>query len=171
MIIADVSSRDCQKFIYPPPKIIFLVITLSGAAFSKPRNFILRITKEEWLRRVFGIKRYYPGVPRIWEKDGIVFFARKSEVGDSLIGYGIIEEFVKRDNLSDKEKLECEIMNWRGAIIFKEMYKFEPPIPIKKTPLANLKVKGKYLHGFQLTEAQAAEILEIAEKISNIKRV
>lgn len=140
-------------------------------AATKPRNFILRITKEEWLKRVFGIKKYYPGVPRNWERGGIIFFARKSEVGDSLIGYGIIEEFVRRDNLSDKERLECEIMNWKGAIIFREIYKFEPPIPIKETSLASLKAKGKYLHGLQLTEDQTTEILETAEKISSVKKV
>lgn len=144
---------------------------MSETTIHKPRNFILRITKEEWLKRVFGIKKYYPGVPRNWEKGGIIFFARKSEVGDSFIGYGIIEEFVRRDDLSGKERLECEIMNWKGAIVFKEIYKFEPPIPIKETSLASLKAKGKYLHGLQLTEDQTAEIFEIAEKTSNVKKV
>lgn len=142
-----------------------------GSAITRPRNFILRITKEEWLKRVFKIKKYYPGVPRHWERGGIIFFARKSEVGDSLIGYGIIEDFVKRDNLSVSERLECELMNWRGAILFKEIYKFEPPIPIKETFLANLKAKGKYLHGLKLTESQVAELLEIAGKVSTVKKV
>lgn len=78
---------------------------------------------------------------------------------------------MERDDLSDKERLECEIMNWKGAIVFKEIYVFEPPVPIKETPLANLKAKGKYLHGLQLTGSQVAEILEIAEKISSVKKV
>lgn len=141
------------------------------SATPKPKNFILRITREDWLKRVFILKKYYPGVPRCWEKGGLVFFARKSEAGDSLIGYGVIEDFVRKDNLSDKERLECDIMNWKGAIIFKEIYKFEPPIPIKETFLAELKLKGKYLHGFQLTNDQVAEILEVAERISHVRRV
>lgn len=145
-------------------------MSLSEASIS-PRGFILRITREDWLKRVFSIRKYYPGVSRRWERDDIIFFARKSDVGDSLIGYGIVEKFVKKDNLSDKEKAECEIMNWRGAIIFKEIYKFEPPIPIRETSLVDLKVKGKYLHGLRLTEDQVAEIFRIAGKLSAIKEV
>ncbi|MEM2273002.1 MAG: hypothetical protein QXX56_02155 [Candidatus Bathyarchaeia archaeon] len=144
---------------------------MSEQDISQPKNFILRITREKWLKRVFRIKKYYPGVPRHWEKGGIIFFARKSDAGDSIIGYGVVEEFVKKDDLSDKERIECEIMNWRGAIIFRELYMFEPPVPIKETFLAAMKAKGKYLHGLQLTEAQTAKILEVAEKISNAKRV
>ncbi|MEM2321099.1 MAG: hypothetical protein QXS79_04370 [Candidatus Bathyarchaeia archaeon] len=146
-------------------------MSLSETAIPQPKNFVLRITREEWLRRVFRIKKYYPGVPRRWEKGSMVFFARKSEVGDSLIGYGVIEEFVKKDGLSDKERLECEIMNWKGAIVFKDIYMFEPPVPIKETPLANLKARGKYLHSLQLTESQVAEIMEIVERISSMKKV
>lgn len=144
---------------------------LNEQGILQPKNFILRITREEWLKRVFRLKKYYPGVPRRWGKGDIIFFARKSDFGDSLIGYGIVEGFVKKDDLSDKERLECEIMNWKGAIVFRELYRFEPPIPIKETFLANQKAKGKYLHGLQLTVEQAAEILEIAEKISNVKKV
>lgn len=143
---------------------------MSKRDVTQPGNFILRITREEWLERVYRIKKYYPGVSRRWERGSIIFFARKSSVGDSFIGYGIVEEFVKKDYLSDEERLECDTMNWKGAIIFKELYRFEPPIPIKETSLASLKAKGKCLHGFSLSNEQTAEILEIAERISSTKK-
>ncbi|MEM1586390.1 MAG: hypothetical protein QXX99_04965 [Candidatus Bathyarchaeia archaeon] len=50
-------------------------------------------------------------------KGDVIFLARKSDLGDSLIGYGVVEEFVKKNDLSDKERLECELMNWRQGTI------------------------------------------------------
>lgn len=135
------------------------------------KNFILRITREEWLRQVFTIKKYYPGVPRRWEKGGLIFLARRSERGDSFVGYGVIERFIEKDNLRGAEREECERMGWRGAIIFDELYRFEPPLPLKETSLANLRAKGKYLHGYPLTEKQAADILEAASNLCNIIQV
>lgn len=144
---------------------------MRGAAQIQPKNFILRVSREEWVRQVFTIKKYYPGVPRRWEEGGVILLARRSGVGDSLIGYGIVKNFVGKDYLSDKERLECERMGWRGAIIFEEMYRFEPPLPLKETFLAGLRAKGKLLHGYPLTDNQVAEILEAAKNMCSIVKV
>lgn len=135
------------------------------------KNFILRISKEEWLRQVFTIKKYYPGVPRRWENGSIILLARGSEEGDSFVGYGIVKDFVSKEDLSDIERFQCERMKWKGAIVFSELYKFEPPLPLKETFLAGLRAKGKCLHGYPLTDGQVAEILETAKSVCNIRKV
>lgn len=147
------------------------MITLNKKSGVSTKNFILRITKEEWFRQVFTIKKYYPGIARRWEEGSLIFLARKSEVGDSFIGYGVVKKFVERDNLKDDERHECERMGWRGAIIFNELYRFEPPLPIKETVLSGLKAKGRCWHGYPLTDDQAADILKAAANLCNIREV
>ena len=136
-----------------------------------PRSYILRITREEWYRQVFSIKKYFPGVPRRWETGGIIFLARKTEKGDSLIGYGVIGKFVKRDLLPEDRRKECEEMGWKGAIVFTELYKFDPPIPIKETILSTSKARGRCFHGYPLTKDQVDSILRTAEEKSSLRRV
>ena len=138
---------------------------------SASKNFVLRITKEEWFRQVFTIKKYYPGIIRRWEKDSLIFLVRRSERGDSFVGYGVVEKFVEKNKLPNNEKSECEKMKWRGAIIFSELYKFEPPLLIKETILGNLRVRGRCWHGYPLTEKYARAILEAAEERCHIQKI
>lgn len=134
----------------------------SGKPF--PRNYILRITREEWFKQVFSIKKYYPGVPRTWEPSGMILLVRKMEEEDSFIGYGVIEKFVERNQLSEKEKMECERMSWKGVLVFSELFKFEPPLPVKETFLSGLNARGRCLHGYPLTQRQVESILNKAKE-------
>jgi len=136
-----------------------------------PRSYILRISKEEWYRQVFSIKKYFPGVPRKWEPGGAIFLARKTEKGDSLIGYGIIKEFVKRDLLPEDRRKECEKMGWKGAIVFGELYKIDPPVPIKETILVASKARGRCFHGYPLTKDQIDSILRTVKKKASLHKV
>jgi len=136
-----------------------------------PRSYILRISKEEWYRQVFSIKKYFPGVPRKWEPGGIIFLARKAEKGDSLVGYGVIGEFVERDLLPEERRKECEMMGWRGAIVFSELYKISPPVPIKETILAASKARGRYFHGYTLTRDEVESLLRTIKKKASLIRV
>ncbi len=138
---------------------------------TPPRNYVLRISREEWYRQVFSIKKYFPGVPRKWEPGGMIFLARKAEKGDSLIGYGVIGEFVKKDLLPEDRRKECERMGWKGAIIFSELYKIDPPVPIKETILAASKARGRYFHGYALTKDQAESILRTIKMKASLQRV
>jgi len=136
-----------------------------------PRSYILRISREEWYRQVFSIKKYFPGVPRRWEPGGIIFLARKVEKADSLIGYGVIGEFVKKDLLPEDRKRECEMMGWKGAIVFSELYKIDPPVPIKETILSAAKARGRYFHGYPLTKDQIESILRTIKKKASLRKV
>jgi len=126
------------------------------------QGYILRITKDEWVRQVFDRKRYYAGVKRKWEPGLTILFARKAEKGDSFLGYGIIESVLKTEELSEKERAECKKYGWNRVINFKNIVKLDPPLPIKETVIKDVGVRGNRLHGFPLTSTQIQSILNKA---------
>jgi len=138
---------------------------------DSPKNYVLRISKEEWYRQVFSIKKYFPGVPRKWESGGVILLLRKAERGDSIIGYGVIGKFVKRNLLPEDRRKECEKMGWKGAIIFSELYKIDPPVPIKETILDAAKARGRYFHGYPLTKDQVNSILKTVREKASLRKV
>ena len=131
-----------------------------------PRSYILRITKEEWFRQVFTIKKYYPGVPRRWEEGGTFLLVRKADEGDSFVGYGVAEKFIHRDLLPTDIRQECEKMSWKGELVFRELYRFDPPVPIKDTILGGTGVRGRCFHGYPVTQEQVVSILNTARQKS-----
>lgn len=124
---------------------------------------ILRITKEEWLQQVFGLRMYYTGLKRRWKPGMMILFARKSDKGDSFIGYGIVHTIKKVDEFTENEKRESQEFGWTRRIDFGKMLKFEPPLALKNTSLADITQKGKFLHGYCLNEAEARAIIDNAE--------
>jgi len=144
---------------------------LSAAVESFPNNFILRITREEWFNQVFSIKKYFPGISRRWEPGGTIFLVRKAEKGDSFVGYGVLNEFVKRDLLPEEKRKECKIMGWRGVLVFSKLYRFEPPLKIKDTVIGASKAKGRCFHGYPLTQEQVDSILRTAKEKVAINKV
>jgi len=131
---------------------------------SSSHGYILRITKDEWVKQVFGLKKYYAGVKRKWEPELTIFFARKAEKGDSFLGYGIIESVLKTEELSEEERDECEKYGWNRVINFKDVVKFDFPLPIKETVLKDVRVRGNRLHGYRLTPEQIQSILNKAKQ-------
>lgn len=144
---------------------------MSTGETNSPNNFILRITREEWLKQVFTIKKYYPGIGRRWEPSGIILLARKAENKDSFIGYGVLGNFVKRDQLPEKERAECEEMGWKGVLVFSELFRFEPPLPIEDTVLSGTNAKGRCFHGFPLTRKQVDSILSMAKEKCGFQKI
>ena len=142
-----------------------------GKSISSHRNFVLRIAKDEWFKQVFSIKKYYPGVPRRWKPNDLIFLVKRTDKGDSFVGYGVIKKFIERNKLSKAEREECEKMGWRGALVFSELYKFDPPLPIKETILGGLKVRGRCWHGYPLTDEQVNSLLKAVKKLCNIRKV
>jgi len=136
-----------------------------------PNNFILRITREEWFNQVFSIKKYFPGIARYWESNGTIFLVRKAERGDSFVGYGVLDSFIRKDLLPEEQKKECEIMGWRGVLVFKKLYRFEPPLKIKDTVIGASNAKGRCFHGYPLTREQVESILRTAKQKVSINQV
>jgi len=138
---------------------------------STPRSYILRITRDEWVRQVFSIKKYYPGIRRKWKLGAPILFVHRVEDGDSFIGYGVLGRIQKREELSNREKEECERMGWWGALNFEKVVRFEPPLLIKDTWLGAERARGKCLHGFPLLPSQVESILNKAKQLCNLQEV
>lgn len=126
-------------------------------------GYILRISTDSWRDQVFELKKYYSGVMRGWKRDTQILLAKKTEVGDSFIGYGVVGKVEMLWELSPEEEAYCRENNWRCALTFKALNGFERPYPIKESILAEDPRKGSFLHGARLTEDQVDEILDAAE--------
>ena len=130
-------------------------------------GYILRIATEKWVDQVFNIAIYYTGARRKWKAGQTIVFMHKTSIGDAAIGYGVIENVYERDELSEEERLECEKYGWKKAIEFKYIIKFEKPLPVKETFLKDLKLRGRYLHGFLLNREQLNAIISRAERLQH----
>lgn len=53
---------------------------------------------------------------------------------------------------------------WKHVLNFKDVVKFEPPLPIKQTIIKDTGLWGNRLHGYRLTSEQARSILSKAEQ-------
>ena len=127
-------------------------------------GFILRISREEWLRQVFELKKYYPGIMRRWTHGTTILLARKTGKGDSFIGYGVIGRIDMPWELPKEEEEYCRSNGWKCAILFKTLRRFKEPLPLKETFLKGDPRKGRFLHGISLTVDQIDSILEAAEE-------
>ena len=93
-----------------------------------------------------------------------ILLAKKTQVGDSFLGYGITDKVEMLWEMSAEEGHYYKENGWKVAINFKHIIKFENPVPIKMTPLKGDKRKGMFLHEVILTDDTVDIILEIAEE-------
>ncbi|MCK4424998.1 hypothetical protein KAU93_04860 [Candidatus Bathyarchaeota archaeon] len=128
-------------------------------------GYILRIATKEWVDQIFDVAVYYTGFRRKWRPGQTIIFVHKTNVGDAVVGYGVIENVYERDELSEEERRECEKRGWKKALEFKYVLKFDKPLPIKETVLKDLKVHGRFLHGLSLNKQQLSSIIGQAERL------
>jgi len=128
-------------------------------------GYILRIASKEWVDQVFEMAIYYTGLHRKWKVGQIIIFVHKTALGDAFVGYGEIGNVYSLDELSEKERRECEKWGWKKAIEFKYVIRFEKPLPIKETFLKGLKIRGRTLHGFPLSMEKLNSIISDAERL------
>lgn len=130
---------------------------------SKVSGYILRITTKQWVNQVFNMAIYYTSIHRKWESGQTILFVHKTNVGDAMVGYGVIENVYEKDELSDEERRECEKGGWRRALEFKYVKQFDRPLPIKETFLRGSKLRGRYFHGLKLNKEQLESVITQAE--------
>jgi hypothetical protein len=130
---------------------------------KKAEGYILRIATNEWVEQVFDLAIYYTGFRRKWRSGQTIMFVHKTDVGDAVVGYGVIENVYERNELSEEEWRECEKRGWTKALEFKYVLKFDQPLPIKETVLKDLKIHGRFLHGLSLNKQQLSSIINQAE--------
>lgn len=127
-------------------------------------GYILRISTEKWVNQVFSLAIYYTSLRRRWKSGQTIIFLHKTNVGDSVIGYGVIGGICEKDELPEEERRECEKHGWKKAIEFKYV-KPVKPLPIKETFLKDSGLSGRYLHGLKLDEEQMNSIISQAERL------
>jgi len=127
-------------------------------------GYILRLSTDSWRDQVFELKKYYSGVMRGWKRETPILLAKKTEAGDSFIGYGVVGKVEMLWELSPEEEAYCRENNWKCALTFKALNGFEKPYPIKESLLADDTRKGAFLHGARLAEDQVDAILDAAEE-------
>lgn len=125
-------------------------------------GYMLRISRDEWLEQVFERRKYYPGLVRKWSPGMTILLLKKTERGDSFIGYGIIGQILKPSEASKEEQEYCLANGWKCILGFKELVRFEEPLPLKQTFLKNDKRKGKLFHALPLTFRQLNSVLDDA---------
>ncbi|HUV33481.1 MAG TPA: hypothetical protein VMW22_01020 [Candidatus Desulfaltia sp.] len=128
-------------------------------------GYILRISTDEWLDQIYQLKKYYTGVNRNWKRGTPILLAKKTEQGDSILGYGITQKVEMLWEMTPEEEDYCRENKWRCALTFQPLVKFDKPLPIKDTILANDKRKGSFLHGALIPEETVDSILEQAEEL------
>jgi len=126
-------------------------------------GYILRLSTEDWRDQVYELKKYYSGVMRGWKRETPVLLAMKTDVGDSFIGYGVVGKVEHLWELSPEEEAYCRENNWKCALTFKALNRFERPYPIKESLLSEDPRKGSFLHAARLTEDQMDALLDAAE--------
>jgi hypothetical protein len=124
-------------------------------------GYVLRITSNFWVDHVFGMAIYYTNLRRRWQAGQTIIFTHKTEYGDSVVGYGVIECACQQNELAEEDRVEPE--KWETALVFRYVLKFEKPLSIKETFLKEPKFRGRYAHGLGVTKEQIDSILNRAE--------
>jgi hypothetical protein len=127
-------------------------------------GYVLRVNSDEWVEQIFQLKKYYSGIMRNWRRGTPILLAKKAEQGDSFLGYGITDKVEMLWEMTPEEEDYCRENRWKCALTFQPLIKFEAPLPIKDTVLANDRRKGSLLHGAMLPEEQVDSILDKAEE-------
>lgn len=107
---------------------------------------------------------YYTNMSRKWKPGQTILFIHRTNVGDAVVGYGVVEMVKEKEELSELEKIQCEKGSWKRALEFKYVRKFEAPLPVRDTFLKDSKLRGRYFHGFALKKGQANLIINQAEQ-------
>ncbi len=117
-------------------------------------GYILRIASKRWVEQVFELAIYYTGLNRRWKPGQTILFMHKTDVGDAVVGYGVIQEVCERGALSKEEMEGCSQRGWKRAIIFEYVKRLENPVPAERIFPTYAKYRGRYFHGLPVSKKQ-----------------
>ncbi len=133
------------------------------ASEGQDYDYVLRISTNEYERRVFENCCYYVGVRRRFGHGTTIFLARGKEGGDSFIGYGTVQMVRSSEEYSREETRKYGRRGWKRKLIFGRLVRFDPPFLIEETVLKGVR-KGRVLHGKRLTPEQVESVLDKAKE-------
>jgi len=128
-------------------------------------GYVLRISYEDLVNQVFSLGKYYSGVIRDFKRGTPLLLVAKSEGGDSLVGYGVVDKIEYLWEMTPEEEAYAREHGWKIALTLRGATRFRTPLLIKNSLLKDDKRKGAYLHGAKLTEETMDALLEQAEEI------
>ena len=129
---------------------------------SSTDGYVLMISHEDLVNQVFSLGKYYSGVIRDFKRGTPLLFVAKSEGGDSLVGYGVVDKIEYLWEMTPEEEAYAREHNWKIALTLRGATKFGTPLLIKNSLLKDDKRRGAYLHGAKLSEDTIDALLEQA---------
>jgi hypothetical protein len=151
-LLLNIKTKECLLSFY------LTAIILSGI-----NNYIIRITRDEVLNKIYGHRIYYIGIRRNWSKDSTLVFIKKvNSRDDAFIGTGVIDETLELDKLDSSEKKICIENNWYKKIIFGKLVRFHPAVLVKDTPIICWIQKGPLLHGHEIRDSDISKIQSLS---------
>lgn len=128
-------------------------------------HYILRI-KDESERQLFVMRTLYIGIRRDWARNSRVLFVKRLHSGDAFIGSGTPKRIAELDELDDDERRLCMENNWYGKMVFEKLAKFQPPVDLQNTSLAEK--MPALLHGLEITDDEISAIEKLVRIRINI---
>jgi hypothetical protein len=125
---------------------------------AKIAGYVLRITSDYLVDNVFSMAIYYTNLRRKWKAGQTIVFVHRTESGDAVVGYGVIEDAYQQNKLPEEERMEPE--KWKKALVFTYVLRSEKPLSVKETFLKEPKFRGRYVHGLALSKEQLDSILD-----------
>lgn len=114
-------------------------------------SFALRI-KESQERQLRVNHTLYVGIRRDWSFGSKIALVRKGPSGDLVAAIGTVERIVETDGMDDYEKKQCMENNWYGKVVFSQVARLHPPVPVSATELAP--IQPALLHGHSVSDVQ-----------------
>jgi hypothetical protein len=131
---------------------------------GEAEGYVLRIAAQEWVEPVFSIAAYYTSLPRKWKRGQAIVFLHKTDAGDAVVGYGMIQNVLEQNELSEAERKQCAMHGWKKVIEFSYVIRFDKPLLVKETFFKDTKLRGRCFHGYALSREQLKAIITQAEK-------
>src|SRR5919198_2951459 len=151
-LLLNIKTKECLLSFY------LTAIILSGI-----NNYIIRITRDEVLNKIYGHRIYYIGIRRNWSKDSTLVFIKKvNSRDDAFIGTGVIDETLELDKFDSSEKKICIENNLYKKIIFGKLVRFHPAVLVKDTPIICWIQKGPLLHGHEIRDSDISKIQSLS---------
>ena len=117
-------------------------------------SFALRI-KESQERQLRVNHALYVGIRRDWSFGSKIALVRKGPSGDLVAAIGTVGRIIEADGMDRDEKKQCIENNWYGKIVFSQVARLYPPVPVSATELAS--IPPALLHGHAVSDVQKIE--------------
>ncbi len=132
---------------------------------SSTDGYVLRISHEDLVNQVFSLGKYYSGIQRNFIRGTPLLFAAKSEGGDSIVGYGVIDKIEHLWEMTPADEVYAKEHGWKLGLTLRGATRLGTPLLIKNSLLKDDKRKGAFLHGAKLSEETINTLLEQVEEI------